>query len=574
MNRAFIFFLVLPLMGADYLKNGTFETSTDEWLVTGDHVAWGTNGFNQPGCMRIDFPAGAPKTITQCGTIIDPYKQYVLLGTRGSGDVVLNAWIHIYEDSDCNSLLETSQVVNNAVPGTDWWYFKGLFNLPVGGIGVKLEIEVSAGVPGAWLEIDDVFVGSYWHQGKNRELTIIAQEDTPSPIPGKDYKTVGYPRLISDRPLVHGSVADGDGDESFMWVEPTTLYRETNYAQMGTVTNQVATNGVGDWLTVGIIAGNIECLFGNGLPIVYTEDPAPLFPGKELYDLRFLHLFDDGSFSVTATLNDDTQVIYHGSELSNPVWSVLHQSGDTISGLGLTAADTFSSVVFSHSGNHMLVAAMADVGDPTSDEILFLDGTLLFRESATSSTGRNWGSFLELDVNDLGDYAFVGSYQTGYKDQGFICFNGTDFIQVQDILAGYHLGYESAGFGVVINDLGQGLINWVRPTSTYWFFIKNIANPHGSAHLVLKTGDQIDYDGDDSMDGLIRYPISVKGEEDLGLDNLGRMAIFASTPRSKFFSDQVFLLLPPFCGADASWFQQLPDWPQTNILGFLPFNCE
>lgn len=564
------FLMCLPLVGQNLMSNGEFQRELDDWTFGGQNFDWLEDGYTLPGSVSFTFPAGGQKTMEQCAVILDGTEIYTTLHLRGEGNVNAQINVSFYEGSDCTSFLTSEQIFNGSISG-DWQSIAHSLTPPIGAIGVRFELVVS-GVVGASAEVDTVFVGRYLYPGFDRTYTQIWAKDDF--LPNENATSIGSINIpYSRNGVLAFSGTDSNGQE-FVISNNQDVWREKDNPVYDSIASLwIAANTQGQVLfetTAGLF--DEQLMSGDG-PLLATGDDAPATKGRTIQDfIGRPELLNDGSFYFPAKLNDDETVLYHGDDISNPTYSFIFRGFQPVAGFNMKK-DGLVNVAVSPNGQHIIAHLKVETGAIDDDDIIVVNGQLIARESATAPNGHIWHRFLALDINDNGDYLFSGQFRD-LLDPGraFICYNGSQFIEPFDVIANVPLFPALATSGIKLNNAGQALMLMVRPGFSMWFFFQDVSAP-ATARLLLKSGDRIDLNDDNIPETNVRGTGGFATWADLDLDENGTSTIRVGAG-PLFLANDVLLEIPAPCIPDASYFAQMPSWPQTNsVLGLLPPDC-
>jgi hypothetical protein len=181
--------------------------------------------------------------------------------------------------------------------------------------------------------------------------------------------------------------------------------------------------------------------------------------------------------------------------------TVVLRSDDVIEGL---AIDRPSGVDFdydfSHDGAHHIHVLLMDTGSTIDDGFVYVDGSLVARESEPSGDGDNWDNFDAVAVNDSGDYVFSGDTDAASDDE-FIAYDGAIGLREGAILAGIDLTGGSVQ-ALDLSNTGVAIHSWNTSGTEALFAACSAANL-GAGLLLLQVGDGLDFDGDGVADGTV-----------------------------------------------------------------------
>ena len=144
-----------------------------------------------------------------------------------------------------------------------------------------------------------------------------------------------------------------------------------------------------------------------------------------------------------------------------------------------------------------------DTGSTTNDGFVYVDGSLVARETDPTGSGDNWDNFDTVSINTGGHYLFSGDTDGATATDEFIAYDGTIAVREGDSLAGVALTSTASVQDVSINDLGQAVHLWSAGGVETLFFASDASDLAGTSLPLLGTGDFVDLDGDGSGDATV-----------------------------------------------------------------------
>ncbi len=85
---------------------------------------------------------------------------------------------------------------------------------------------------------------------------------------------------------------------------------------------------------------------------------------------------------------------------------------------------------------HHIHELVMDTGDTSTDGAIYVDGSLVARESLPNGDGDNWDNFDVVSINDPGDYLFSGDTDGDTTTDEFIAYDGAIAIREGDSIGG------------------------------------------------------------------------------------------------------------------------------------------
>ncbi len=294
-----------------------------------------------------------------------------------------------------------------------------------------------------------------------------------------------------------GSLADS---QRFIWWDTGPVFFSDD-ALPDVLTGHESTMGISD------TGGFVYSPSVNGNDAVYTHagallqkgDPIPPLPGLySSFNSRPAMLPDGtaywigGSTPTQGSSSSTNRHLFKATDPSDPasITRVLG-GGDVIAGKTIkTSASNFNFWISDNGLHHIHILDM----DVTANEHVYLDGVFVAQEGGPTGQGDNWSSFDIVGVNNAGNYIFTGDTDGATSTDEFVAYNGTIVVREGDTLDGYTLLSGYALRAASINNLDLVAHMWGSSTDEHLFlgYGPELAD---SVHVV-KTGDEIDVDGD------------------------------------------------------------------------------
>lgn len=249
--------------------------------------------------------------------------------------------------------------------------------------------------------------------------------------------------------------------------------------------------------------GNDAVYTHNGLLLARQQD-APGFPGQfNSFNSRPRMTAPGTAWWIAGVANTPTgssvnRVLYRadGAQPAN-IQRVL-AGGDVIGGFTiLTTASNFDFDISDNNAHHIHVLDTTEAS--ASNQFLYVDGAMLFREGTPTGSGGNWIAFDTPGINNSGNYIFSGDTDLATTMDMFLAYNGTIMVREGDTIDGYTIASGSAVRAASINNNDMVAYIWGTGTNEALF-----AGPGPtlatSSLLLLQTGDVVDTDGDSIPD--------------------------------------------------------------------------
>ena len=308
-----------------------------------------------------------------------------------------------------------------------------------------------------------------------------------------------------------GSLSDGD---RFIWFDDGVIWLNSDGMPVDTLTGGEATIGIGtsqEFLYSPSYSGADAVYSHNGLLLVDGAQAPGFDPGVTNTFNSRPAMTDDGMACWVAGFNESGGTSTEGRVLYKSVGAlpenteIVLKSGDMVGGFMIKtgSAGIDFDFQYSHNGAHYIQVLVMDTGSTLNDDFMYVDGTLIARETEPAGNGDNWDNFDQVSINNNGDYIFTGDTDGDTSSDEFIAYNGTIVISEGDTLDGQVLESSSLVRGASINDNGDLLHAWRLGSDTEALFFGRAYNPVETSVLLLKTGDEIDIDGDEIADYVV-----------------------------------------------------------------------
>jgi hypothetical protein len=301
-----------------------------------------------------------------------------------------------------------------------------------------------------------------------------------------------------------GFVGDVIGDDSFVWYNAGVVWQNSS-AVGSTLTGGESTMGVdntggfiyspstdGDdsvWTDSGLLA--VENVQAPGYPAgtnsTFHSRPT-MIPTGQAYWVAGI----DPSGGTTT----NARALYTSTDGTPGTIAVVLKSGDIVDGLTISSGSSgiLFDYDFSDDGSHHIHELDMDTGSTTNDGAVYVDGSLVARESLPTGGADNWDNFDYFSINNSGDYLFSGDTDGSTTTDEFVAYNGAIAIREGDTVGGVVLSSFSLR-GVAINNLGHAAFVGSAGGVEQLFFACDAADLAATAELILAVGDQLDVDG-------------------------------------------------------------------------------
>lgn len=353
--------------------------------------------------------------------------------------------------------------------------------------------------PGAWAAKNGVV----------RHAKLVASVgDTPAGAPG--------PITALNSPFTNGDGEvgfTGTAGDGFVWADTGIVWLNGNAVGV-ILAGGESTMGLGDgsqfiyspslngedsvWTHDGLLAVENAQAPGLMTGIVSTFHSRPtMTPGGRAFWVS--------GFNASGGDTTEGRVLYTAFPATPGQIQVVLRSDDIVDGIGI---DRPSGIDFdyqaSDSGAHLIAVLDLDTGSSLDDGVVFVDGTLVARESLPSGDGDNWDNFDSVSINDDGDYLFSGDTDGDVASDEFLAFDGAIAIREGDTVDGVALTTNAIVRALSLNNRGEAAYIWQTGFgSEHLFVARGASDLAATSTLVLSTGDQVDLDGDGLADASI-----------------------------------------------------------------------
>ncbi len=307
-----------------------------------------------------------------------------------------------------------------------------------------------------------------------------------------------------------GFVGSFVGGERFVWSGAGVLFRASDV--VGPVlTGGESTMGIGDagqFIYSPSVDGDDAVWTQNGL-LLADGTQAPGFPAgvTNTFNSR-PQLLPSGralwvsGFNETGGTTTQGRMLYSSSDGTPGNTVVVLRSDDLVGGFPI---DRPSGIGFdyqlSDNGAHHIHQLILDTGSTANDDVIYVDGAVVARESQPTGQGDNWAGLDVVTIGNFGHYAFSGDTSGATATDEFIAYDGAIVLREGTALDGVTLG--TAVQALSLNNVPLAAFIWNLVGGTEALFVGcDPANLAASSTRLLTTGDELDIDGDGGGDGL------------------------------------------------------------------------
>ncbi len=338
-------------------------------------------------------------------------------------------------------------------------------------------------------------------------VVVVQEGETPTGAPG--------PVTSLNSPFTDGNGVvgfTGTAGEAFVWYDTGILWLSGD-GLPSLLTGGESTMGVSDsggFIYSPSVDGDDSVWTHNGLLLTETA-AAPGYPppATVTFNSRPQMLPSGASYwvagvSYSGGASTEGRVLYTSSDSTPATITRVIASDDLVAGLPIARP---SGVGFdyqvSDNGAHHIHDLLLDSGSSTNDDIVFVDGAIVARESFPTGAGDNWDNFDNMSVNNDGDFVFSGDTDGPVASDEFVAFNGAIVIREGDTLGGVELTSSATVNALSLNNLGQVAMIWGYSGGETLFFACDAAEPASTTTAILSVGDELDLDGNGAGDAVV-----------------------------------------------------------------------
>jgi hypothetical protein len=299
-----------------------------------------------------------------------------------------------------------------------------------------------------------------------------------------------------------GSLADGD---RFIWYDAGVIWQNSD-APNDTLTGGEGTMGIGDNQEFNYspsYRGNDAVYTHNGL-LAVENTHAPGFPDTVNSTFHSRPTMIPGGaaywvsgFNESGGTSSEGRMFYTSSDATPGNITVIFKSDDVIGGFTI---DRPSGIGFdydmSDNGAHHIHELLMDTGSTTDDGFVYVDGSLVARETDPTGQGDNWDNFDHMSINNSGDYLFSGDTDGATSSDEFVAYNGSIVIREGDTIDGFQLTSSAYVRGLAMRNDGWAAHVWARSGGDEVLFVGEGNDLAASSQQVVATGDSVDTNGD------------------------------------------------------------------------------
>jgi len=310
-----------------------------------------------------------------------------------------------------------------------------------------------------------------------------------------------------------GGLNTGGGTDNFVWFDAGVAWHNSD--EMGSVlTGAESTMGISD--TGGFIyspaVDTNDAVWTHNGALLVEGDPAPDFapPALSVFNSR-PHMIATGQaywvggVSLSGGNTTEARALFTSPDATTANIQVVLRSGDMVGGFVI---DSGSSGIdfdydFSSDGAHHIQVLLMDTGSTVDDGFVYVDGSLIARESTPSGDGDNWDNFDTVAINTSGHYLFSGDTDGATTSDEFIAYDGAISIREGDAIGGFTLTTPATVNALSLDDDGRAVHLWNTSGGIEYLFFACQSSSLVRSTMVLGTGMQVDLDDNGTPDATV-----------------------------------------------------------------------
>lgn len=401
------------------------------------------------------------------------------------------------------------------------------------------------------------------------DVTVVLQDgDTPAGA-ASAVDTLNTPFVDgAGRVGFAGDIVSSDG---FVWYDAGIAWKNSDAVgfTLSGAESTMGISGTGGFIYSPSTDGNDSVWTDSGLLAVEnTQAPDQPVGTTSTFHSRPTMIPTGQAYWVagldpTGGTTSNARVFYTSTDGTPATITSVLQSGDVVDGLTISSGS--SGIMFdydiSDDGSHHLQELDVDTGSTADDAAVYLDGSIIARESFPNGGGDNWDNFDYYGINNSGDYLFTGDTDGDTTTDEFIAYNGSIVVREGDTIGGVPLTTPMFMRGVAINNLGHAAFVLSANGVEQMFFACDASDLANTAELILAVGDDIDVDGGGADAVLTDFNTSLPG---LALDDSGKIFVEVDLDYGAGEVEAVIGLDLPSCGAALAMNEIRIDQPSTD----------
>ncbi len=338
---------------------------------------------------------------------------------------------------------------------------------------------LGAGLP--WLALAGAAAASGWPYGfvamaaealrqadSERAVVLLAVGDRPVGGGGLAASGLGIPANGERGEVAFTGYLDDAGEfEGFVWRDGRIVFRNGEAGLTG-ASPAMGIGGGGAFVFQPSL-GELAVIWSHRGLVVREGDPAPGFPAGSVLELsRRPSMLEDGRAFWISEFRDgpggkgEGRVLYRSPGASPDKVEVVLRSDDLVAGLPIARPRGLDwNYDVSDDGNHHIHVVQLVTGSPLDDDAVYLDGALAAREGAATGDGDHWTRFVQVAVNDRGDFLFSGETDGETGNDVVVAFDARPALREgMDIGTEAKLLSEANVLALALDDRGRAVHLW------------------------------------------------------------------------------------------------------------------
>jgi hypothetical protein len=343
---------------------------------------------------------------------------------------------------------------------------------------------------------------------------LIARENDVPPGEIEPVATLGAPFTNAIGGVgFTGALTTVSGADNFVWFDDGITWRNSDETVF-VLTGAEGTMGISDtggFIYSPSISGNDGVWTQNG-KLLAEADPAPGYapPALSVFNSR-PHMVATGQaywvggVSTTGGTTTDARALFTSPTASSGDIQVVLRSGDLVGGFAIRGGSSGIDFDFDVSSDaaHHIQGLQLDTGSTADDDFVYVDGALVARQTSPTGDGDNWAAFDSMAINASGHYLFSGDTDGVTTTDEFVAYDGVIAIREGDTLGGVALVTPASVNALSLGDDGQAVHLWNTSGGIELLFHACDAADLTASTAVLRSGDQVDLDGDGLADATV-----------------------------------------------------------------------
>jgi hypothetical protein len=315
------------------------------------------------------------------------------------------------------------------------------------------------------------------------------------------------------RPAALLTLADG---QRAIWYDGSVIFASGSIAAP-VLTGGEATIGIGDGgrFVYSPSADGQDSLWTDQGLLLRASDPAPALPGLFVAFASRPSMLPDGRTLTVSGWRETSagptigRILYRHTPGAVTPWQVvLRSAGDVIGGIApISSVGVGFQYDSSDDGSQLISLLLLETGSTANDSVVWRNGAVMARESLPvpgGIGGENWQSFAGVAINNSGDWLLAGNTTGPTASDAFIAWNGQIQVREGGTYGGLVIPSGSAARAMSINNLNQAVHTWnLAGGAGQALFVAPDASRLDVARLLLRTGSQLDFNGDGLSDGTV-----------------------------------------------------------------------